>query len=185
MFNLNLFIISLLLFGIVTGFLSLFTIYKLRQPNLSKIEKLPRNIVLGVIFAVADIAWCAPQAVEIFSKSSFFIVWAIAIIALIVGCFFLDYLFARALAGFLILLAHYFLRASFAADIPVIWLFSIVCLIMGTLGIFFGGIPHLFRDLLRKLCKEKKWRNAFSCIFALYSVISVAIAVYLIIIQNQ
>ena len=181
MFNLNLFIILLFVIGLTAVFLVFYTHKNMNENNIKKIEKIPRNVLLGVIFAIIDILWCTPQAVEIFSQSSTLLIWGIAIAALVVGCIFLDYLFARALAGFLILLAHYFLRASFATDLPLIWLFSILCLLFGIAGIFFGGMPHLFRDMLRKICSSKKWKKTFIGIFSAYAVVMFVAGIFLIV----
>ena len=181
MFNPNIFIFLLFLIGAAAILIALYTTKRMNKKNIVKIEKIPRNVLLGVIFAIIDVAWCTPQAVEIFSQSSSLLIWGIAIAALIIGCCFLDYLFARALAGFLILLTHYFLRASFAVDLPLMWLFSIACLIFGLTGIFFGGMPHLFRDLLRKLCNSTKWKKSFIIISYLYAVIMFGSCLFLII----
>jgi hypothetical protein len=181
MFSINIFIILLFVIGVTAAFLIFYTAKNMNKTNISKIEKIPRNVLLGVIFAIIDILWCTPQAVEIFSQSSGLIIWGIAIAALVIGCCFLDYLFARALAGFLILLAHYFLRASFAVDLPLMWLFSIACLLLGIVGIFFGGMPHLFRDLLRKICNSSKWKKSFVTLFSVYTVIMIFSGIYLIV----
>ena len=172
--------ISLIVAGIVFALLVLFIGSMMNKDNTQKIEKLPRNVVFGTIIAIIDIAWCAPQAVAVFSPSSTVIVWSVGVIALIVGCIFLDYLFARALAGFLILLAHYFLKSSFAVDLPFISLFSILCLIFGSAGIVFGGIPHLFRDYLRKLCNNKIWKTISLLYFALSAVVMFGAGLFLI-----
>jgi hypothetical protein len=181
MFSLNIFIILLFIIGVTAAFLVFYTAKNMNKGNINKIEKIPRNVLLGVIFAIIDILWCTPQAVEIFSQSSGVMIWSIAIAALVIGCCFLDYLFARALAGFLILLAHYFLRASFAVDLPLMWLFSIACLLLGVAGIFFGGMPHLFRDLLRKLCNSVKWKTTFVALFSVYTVLMLGAALFLVV----
>ena len=106
MISSSIFPYALIIFGICLGILALYTFKGMVQQNLPGNEKIPRNITFGVIFAVVDIAWCIPQAVSIFSPGSFSWIFPVAIICLVVGCIFLDYLFARALAGFLILLSH-------------------------------------------------------------------------------
>jgi hypothetical protein len=103
----------------------------------------------------------------------------LAILCLIVGCFFLDYLFARAFAGFLILLCHYFLLESFAADFTYLWLFSLACYVMGTFGILVGGFPYLLRDLIRKISLKVSWRISFAVIFLLYAITGIAAGITL------
>ncbi len=83
---------------------------------------------------------------------------------------FLDFLFARAFGGFLILLAHYYLLEAFALDMPLSPVFSVFCFIMGTFGIFISGKPYLLRDIMRKLFSSARWRIAGTGILATFSV---------------
>lgn len=167
------FVAALLAFAAVSIFTAIFILTKFKAEKISVMEKIPRNVPLGVLFGAAAIAWCVPQAVAVFSADSIWGYTTAAIACFLIGCFFLDYLFARAFAGFSILLAHYFLYQSFAADIPLLWLFSLVFLVFGTFGIIVGGIPHLLRDLIRKACLNASLKKALICIFMFYSLICV------------
>ena len=169
----SIFSYALIAFGVCFGILAIYTFSYITQKNILKTEKIPRNVTLGVIFGVIDIAWCIPQALAIFSPGSSSWIFPVVLICLVIGCCFLDYLFARALAGFLILLCHYFLLESFAANIPHIWLFSIACYVMGTFAIVIGGMPHLLRNLIRKISLNRQWRIIFTLIFAFYSLLGI------------
>ena len=171
---------ALLAFGVCSGIMAVFALLYFNSTHLSKLEKLPRNVVLGVIFAVIDIVWCVPQALAIFSAGSGTWIFPAAILCLVVGCFFLDYLFARAFAGFLILLCHYFLLESFAADFSHLWLFSLACYVMGTFGIVVGALPHLLRDLIRNISLKKSWRIGFTIVFVFYSLLGVITGIILL-----
>lgn len=165
------FIVALLLFSAVCLF-SVFYIAKYFSPEKIKdAEKIPRNIPLGAIFGAAAIAWCVPQSLAVFSSNSVMLFSIIALIAYLIGCFFLDYLFARALAGFIILLSHYFMAQSFAADIPLLWLFSVFILVMGTSAIVVGGIPHYMRDFIRSICRRKMLKLSMMLLIVLYSLV--------------
>jgi len=172
---------ALIVFGICFGVLAGYTCFSMIQQNISRNEKIPRNFIFGIIFAIIDIAWCVPQALSIFSPGASSWIFPVAIICLIVGCCFLDYLFARALAGFLILLSHYFLLESFAADIPHMWLFSIACYVMGTFAIAIGGVPHLLRDLIRKISLNKSWRISFTIVFVCYCLLGIITSISIMI----
>ncbi len=164
----NIFPYTLIVFGICFAGLAIYTFLNMNKENISKNEKIPRNYIFGIVLAIIDIMWCIPQALAIFSPGSSTWIFPLAIICLVVGCLFLDFLFARAFAGFIILLSHYFLFESFAADISYLWLFSIACYVMGTFGIVIGGIPHLLRDFIRKISLNKALRNIISIVFVLY-----------------
>jgi hypothetical protein len=171
---------ALIAFSICFGILAVYTFLCMTQQNISRNEKIPRNFIFGAVFAIIDIAWCTPQALSIFSPGASSWIFPAAIIFLVIGCCFLDYLFARALAGFLILLSHYFLLESFAADISFMWLFSIACYVMGTFAIVIGGVPHLLRDLIRKISLNKSWRISFTIIFAFYFLLGVITGISII-----
>jgi len=148
----------------------LFWVWKLIPSNLEKWEKLPRNVYIGMVIAVIDLAICVPHSqplVPIWMKS-----WLIpaAVIFTWLIYQFLDYIFSRAFGGFLILLAHYLLYSSFADKIPMRPFVSILYFAMGTLGIFFCGKPYLMRDLIRKIATEPKWRYSVVGISAVYAI---------------
>ncbi|HJO92118.1 MAG TPA: hypothetical protein QF753_01850 [Victivallales bacterium] len=172
---------TLLAFGIA-ALIWLICIFKFfKTDNLYKIDRIPRNFIFGSIFAVIDIAWCVPQAIPIFGVKDATGIILLAVVCIIIGCGFLDYLFARALAGFFILLAHFFLWQSFAADISFMWLFSILCYAMGTFGIVIGAVPHIFRDLLRKICRDNKFKMYFSLLLVLYAIVNIYLGIALIV----
>ncbi len=167
------FVVALLAFAIVSVFTAIFMLTKFKTEKIGIMEKIPRNIPLGVVFGGLAIAWCIPQAAAVFSADSIWGYVTAAIACFLVGCFFLDYLFARAFAGFSILLSHYFLYQSFAADIPFLWIFSLSFLVFGTFGIVIGGVPHLLRDLIRKACVNVLLKRVLICIFMFYALICV------------
>ena len=139
--------------------------------NLEKWEKLPRNIFFGMILAVVDLAICIPHSQPLVPvwMQSWLIPTAIIFAWLIYK--FLDYIFARAFGGLLILLAHYLLFASFNFKIPAQPLFSILCFAMGTLGIFFCGKPYLMRDLIRKIASNLYLQFSAATVSAVYALV--------------
>ena len=151
--------------------------YKLIPASLERWEKLPRNILFGVILAAADLAWCIPHSRPIAPDSMVNWLIPIAIVCLWLSYQFLDYLFSRAFGGFLILFAHYLLYVSFVYKAPAKPFLSLLCFAMGTLGIFFCGKPHLMRDLIRKITASSKWKYSTVAIMTLYAVTALIIGV--------
>ena len=145
---------------------------KLKPELLAKVEKLPRATIPGAILGFIDLLWCIPNAEPILPEAFHVYLLPAAIILGILAWFFLDKLFARALGGLLILLAHYFHKESFADAMPAGMLFAILCFVFGTWGIFVSGKPHLMRDLLRKLCANQNWRIAVASLLGAYAVTS-------------
>ncbi|NOY74270.1 MAG: hypothetical protein GXP32_00570 [Kiritimatiellaeota bacterium] len=164
------FSISLFSFACVSG---LAAVWAVRQSpaKLAKWEPLPRNILFGVILAGVDLAWCVPESHPLVPDGMQSWLIPLAVASLWIVYQFLDYIFSRALGGFLILFAHYLLYASFAYKAPLAPLLSGFCFAMGTLGIFFCGKPHLMRDLIRKISASRKWSYSFTAIFAAYSLL--------------
>ncbi len=145
------------------------------RPELSeRLDKLPRAAVPGAILGFIDLLWCIPNVKPIMSESLHPYLIPAACVAAVLAWIFLDKLLARATGGFLILLAHYFLKESFADALPGSAFFALLCLAFGTLGIFISGKPHLLRDILRRLCANPSWRAAAATILACLAVCSFA-----------
>ena len=161
---------ALFLFSALSAILAWWSVRQTPE-TLRKWEPLPRNILFGMILAAVDFAWCVPHSQPLVPEGLKQWLIPIAIACLWIVYQFLDYIFSRALGGFLILFAHYLLFASFAYQAPARPLFSTLCFAMGTLGIFFCGKPHLMRDLIRKTASSKAWRYSFAAITAAYAAI--------------
>ncbi len=164
----KLFAISLILSG--AFFLAAaYWIYGTNEKNISFRERLPRIRVSGAILAGLGLFWCTFHARPLVPSSMHFYLIPTAIFCTWAGYMLLDYLFSRAFGGMLILFAHYFLYESFAYKTPCKPLFSILCFVMGTFGIFLCGKPHLLRDLIRNAAKSEKWRNSLTVILGFFA----------------
>jgi len=155
--ELTVYIGSLLGFGIA-AILAGCWLFSISSGNLAEREKLPRKLLPGILFAVPCLIWCIPNARPILPDAMQDWCWPLVIICSILAFFFLDYLFSRALGGFLILISYYFLQESFARHTPAAMLLAVCCYLAGTVGIFFAGKPHLMRDLIRKCVKDRRWK---------------------------
>jgi len=145
--------ISLLLTGAAAGIASIF-IYRLNSEKIPGWDKIPRNRQIGIILTIIDLIWCIPHTEPLLPESCHVYFWpTIFVIAWLAYCY-LDYLLSRALGGFLILLAHYFLHDSFTYHTFLSSFFAGLCYVFGIAGLFFSGKPYLLRDLFRKCAKE-------------------------------
>ena len=164
-----------------SGAFSLFAalwFFKLSGKNLESRERVPRNAFFGSIVTIAAVIWCIPHAVPVVPAGFQHLIVPGAVVAGLLAIIFLDYLFARAAGGFLILLAHYLLHDSFTFHTPFSPLFAAFCFALGTAGIFFAGKPYLMRDLIRKSAKERNFRFAVSGFFTLFAVFCVAASIF-------
>ena len=129
--------------------------------RLEKMEKVPRARKAGMILTALVIFWCVPNVRPILDPDSSLQKWLVplAVIAIALCIHYLDYLFARALAAFLILTAHYFLKESFAARVyPFSAFLSVALFLIGLAGILFGAKPYWFRDWIRLLFRDVRVR---------------------------
>ena len=147
---------------------------KLRPELLTRLEMLPRAAIPGAILGFVDLLWCIPNVKPILPESLHVFLFPAAIAFAILAWIFLDKLLARAIGGFLILLAHFLLKESFADALPGSAFFALLCFVFGTIGIFISGKPHLLRDLIRNLCAKGNWRIAAATILAAFAVTSFA-----------
>ncbi|MFZ2654683.1 MAG: hypothetical protein WAX69_07170 [Victivallales bacterium] len=164
----NLFALALLLSGIFFLAACVWT-YRTTDKNISEREKLPRQRILGAILAGLGLFWCVFHSKPLVSPSMHSYLIPTAIFCTWIGYMLLDYLFARAFGGMLILFAHYFLHDSFAFKTPCKPYFSILCFVMGTFGIVLCGKPHLLRDMIRAMAKSGRWKYSISAITFIYA----------------
>ena len=150
--------VLLILFSLTSAACAvLIPVFCSRMEHLKTLERLPRARKPGMILTAAVILWCVPNIAPILEPGSSLVNWLYPLAILSIGLciYFLDYLFARALAAFLILAAHYFLKEAFAARVyPSSAFLSVALFLLGIAGILIGAKPYWFRDWIRLLFRD-------------------------------
>ena len=128
------------------------------------LEKLPRERVSGTILTVIALLWCIPNIRPIFQPDSPFQVFILPLIllAMALAAIFLNYLFARAAAGILILGAHTVLKEAYPAQLPGYSVLAALVLIAGVIGIVISAKPYWLRDWFRLSFRNPavRWSSA-------------------------
>lgn len=171
--NMSLLIFCIVLFACVV--LSLFAgsfflcLPRLSEGRVAEAGGFARNRLAGIIFGAAALAWLVPNIEPILSPDSLlrFLLWPLVPIVLVICAVWLDFLFARAFAGILILLSHYLLKEVYPLDVPYAWIFSIPVFIVGVFGIFLAAKPHWFREILIRSRTHAIMRLSF-CVSVFY-----------------
>lgn len=150
---------------------ALLLFFRVRETNLSFWERLPRNRAAGGILGLLALLAFIPNVRPLFPPEDN-LSWLIPAAFILAGlCFaYLDYLFARAFAGALILLAHAMLIESFSAGLRGSGFFAFMCMIAGTFAIFIAAKPHWFRDVFRAMAHNFLWRLLVSALCAAWSI---------------
>ena len=172
----NIYIVVLILL-IIAAFTTSVFLLSFNSDNIEKREKIPRNILLGIIVVVGDLIWCIPHSRPIVPEMMQSWLIPMAVIGSWLCYQFLDYLFSRALGGFLILFSHYLLYSSFTYHAPLKPFFSLLCYIFGTFGIFLCAKPHLLRDLFRKIAVDKRWKYSVAALLVVDGIAALIITV--------
>jgi len=120
-------------------------------------NELPRWKIPGLVLGAVDLLWCIPNAMPILPENLHKYLLPLVPVLLIASWLALDHLFARAIGGFMILSAHYFLKESFAAPQAGSALFALLTLAYGTLGIYYSGLPFKVRDTLQLASGKYFW----------------------------
>ncbi len=150
---------------------------KMSPANLPKWESLPRDRNIAVVLVLLCLLWCVPQAKPIVWDWMLPWLYPLVVVFTILGFMYLDYLFARAIGGFFILLTYYFVHEAFTFHTPVLALFAIMCWALGILGLFFSGKPHLCRDFIRKLAKSSGIRYVATSYFAAFGALCLTLGI--------
>ncbi|MBO4630497.1 MAG: hypothetical protein J5858_01105 [Lentisphaeria bacterium] len=133
---------ALLFFMVLFFLLAGIAFLKMNEQNLIFWEKLPRARTIGGLLGVISLLAFIPNVKPLFSPEQN-LIWLIpaALILALLCWLYLDYLFARAAAGALILLTHWMLNESFNADLHGSSFFAFLCLAGGTFAIFIAAKP--------------------------------------------
>jgi len=129
---------------------------------LQRCEKLPRNRWLGMFFGWIALLLCVPHAAAVSPEFLLPYLLPMAIAVPILGFFWLDYPFARAWGGILILLGYYFVHSTFECHTPGAVLCAVAGWLIGILGIWISGKPCAMRDYLRLCTRSTLWRRIFA-----------------------
>jgi len=150
-------ILTFLLGAISAGMCFLFVTYSSSRPNIA--IKIPRWRIAGMILGTLCLLWSAYEGCIMlegdlarFHK----FVWMLVPVTAILSWFYLDFIFSRALGGFLLLAVNLSLHAVFAYNIPLRWLYSIIALIWGIAGLFLLGTPWRWRQLIELSAKNRR-----------------------------
>lgn len=122
----------------------------LTPKNLPYFEKLPRNRYLGIIVGWVAMFGCIPHAAAVAPAFLLPLLLPIAVATPVLCFFFVDYLFSRAVGGSFILIAYYFLHASFNIHYKFMPVLAVFCWLLGILGMWISAKPHIMREYLRK-----------------------------------
>lgn len=148
------------------------------EERLKKFESLPRNRILGVILAFPALFWCIPHAQAVAPNFLLPFLVPLAIIVPILSYCYLDYLFARSLAGLIILFSYEIVHLTFQFHTPGSGFYAILGWLFSIAGIFLAGYPHLLRDALRKSAVNKIVKYTLSTSLLFLSIM-IALAVFI------
>jgi hypothetical protein len=146
--------------------------------RLKKFESLPRNKVWGMLLAFPALFWCIPHAQVVAPNFLLPFLVPIAIIVPILSYFYLDYLFARSLAGLIILFSYEIVHLTFQFHTPFSGFYAILGWLFAIAGIFLAGYPYLLRDALRKSATNPKVKYSISTLLLFLSIM-IALAVFI------
>ena len=128
-----------------------------------------RNRPLGIVLGAIVLFWCAWEGVQMLPEGYGRIVWCAYPIALALCSWLLDYPFARAAGGLLILLANHAIQHAFAYHCPMRPVFALACLAVGCAGMVFVAWPWHWRIIMEESAKNPKRGKRYlvlSCVCA-------------------
>ena len=139
-----------ILLSIITAALTLFWCWALLKSR-HDTSRLARLKWPGVALGIPCLIWSAWHACEMLEgdlAKFHTLVWMLVPITAVLCIWLMDYLFARATGGFLILAANELIRGAFIHAVPIRPLYSFICLMLGVAGMFLVATPWRLRNLL-------------------------------------
>lgn len=146
------------------------------RPELA--TRLPRSRVLGEIVGIPVLAWAAYHVTQMVAPGSIFIPLSLILVPVVAVAAWghLDYLFARAFGGLLLLGANHLLTVAFVAQVPARPVFSVFVYLIGLPGLILVSAPWWLRNLLEKVRDSARWRVGMTLAWTFYTLLFLAYA---------
>lgn len=165
--------------GLFMGIAVLFGYGTRRWPRCSTV--LPRHRIAGEILGVVCLSWAAYYACGMMEgglvKYRIVIKLLVPVVAVLAYTH-LDFLFARAFGGFLLLAVNVLLHGAFTVAVPFRPFYSVMCYGVGIAGLFLVAAPWVMRDMLSRAADGGRWRCGLTVacalgglVFAVYAVL--------------
>lgn len=139
--------------------------------------RLPRLRLPGVLLGTLCLAWAAAE-VNLMLEGDMAVyhrlVWAAVPVVALLAYIHLDFLFARALGGLLLLLLTDMLHQAFAIHLPARLLFAAAAYLVCLWAMALVAAPWYFRDLLQQTAESRPWRHGTTAVFAALSLVFAA-----------
>ncbi|MBR7121439.1 MAG: hypothetical protein IKC94_04275 [Lentisphaeria bacterium] len=170
-----------LLFGAATAGVLTWLFFTASEKNIAALEKLCRNRIAGIAYALPAALLCVPLAIPV--SPDFLILWLypLAVVLPVLCYFHIDHYAARGVSFFLILLAYDAIHGVFENHIPGAGVITIILLSSGIAAIWLSAVPCTLRDIFRKAAAGKYWKYAASAAAAVMSLLYLYIFIMMII----
>ena len=148
---------------VVFGFFTVMTCGA-SEKNITKLEKLCRNPIIGVALSLPCALLCVPLAIPVSPGFLIKLLYPLAIILPIASYFYLDHYAARGMAFFMILMAYDVVHSGFELHIPGAPVVTVAALILGCIGIWIAAKPCTLRDIFRKSAASPVWKYSSAAV---------------------
>ena len=134
-------------------------------------SRLPRSRLMGEAVGVPVLCWAAYHVTQMVMPGSIFAKLAVVLVPVVAVAAWshLDYLFARAFGGLLLLGANHLLTAAFVVQAPGRSTLSVLLYAMGVPGLVLVSSPWGMRNLLEKARDSGAWRGGALAVCAFYA----------------
>jgi len=163
-----LFPILTFVFALVVALLAYLFGGALRQ-NTELWRTLPRQRHAGVLLGLIVLAWAAIHVLPMLeggmARFRILVILAVPVISFLAYQH-LDFLFARAFGGFLLLIASDLRHGAFVVELPARPLFAMLCYLIAIGGMVIVIAPWRFRDLLEHASRSAPYRQRIAGVLA-------------------
>ncbi len=149
------------------------------------LELIPRAKLPGIVLGAIVTAACIPHALQLLSidpanTSMTIFVWIAAAVLFLLAAVYVDFPFARALAGAGIFLTYLLLREGYAVHPPYYSVLAVFFFLFGTFWIVIAAKPVWMRNMLRLAVDKKYFRICMGLVCLVIGIISAAIGVKIV-----
>lgn len=137
----------------------------------SSIQYCRKPVWPGMVLGVVCLVWSAYHGCQMLEgdlERYRTFVWILVPVTTVLSYFYLDYINARVLGGFMTLCANHLICGAFAYDVPGRSFYSIVCLLLGIVGMVGIGLPWRYRDTIRLCARNDHARMAIAGVLVVF-----------------
>ncbi|MGL4854889.1 MAG: hypothetical protein ACRC37_06520 [Lentisphaeria bacterium] len=167
------------LLAVLFAFFSFYLLTRVSETSTIHL-RLPREKRFGIViafFCFIYAAWHGRYMLENDLAKFQVYVWFFVPFVTILMYRYLDFIFTRSFGGALVILTNHLMHDALVIHLPLRPMFALISYLLGTIGLFFIGMPWLFRNLLERIIASSSVRITVAVLCFITAIVYSTVAI--------